>query len=142
MGRVCAELQRAHVRDRGWEELVDRAFSLAEFVQDKVANDTTGAWLLATEAQCSNVGFWYVPKRLRPFDRDSATKEEWQELAKIAPKLKDRMQKAGDAMIGFQPVGSMDLVNYFRLVLPNPRHNSERKLKELMERMDGYGKDL
>jgi len=128
--------------DRGWEELVDRAFSLAEFVQDKVANDTTGAWLLATEAQCSNVGFWYVPKRLRPFDRDSATKEEWQELAKIAPKLKDRMQKAGDAMIGFQPVGSMDLVNYFRLVLPNPRHNSERKLKELMERMDGYGKDL
>jgi glutamate/tyrosine decarboxylase-like PLP-dependent enzyme len=128
--------------DEGWEKLVDHAFSLAKFVEAEVVQDTTGAWALATPAQCANVGFWYVPPRLRPFNKDTATPEQFAEIAKVAPKLKDRMQRAGDAMIGFQPVPALNLPNFFRLVLPNPRHNSETKLRELMKRMDAMGADL
>jgi len=128
--------------DAGWEQLVDRAFDLAKFVENEVVNDTTGAWVLATPAQCANVGFWYVPPRLRPFDKSTATPEQFAELAKVAPKLKDRMHRAGDAMIGFQPVPALNLPNFFRLVLPNPRHNSEEKMRALMRRMDELGADL
>ena len=56
--------------------------------------------------------------------------------------LKDCMQRSGDAMIGFQPVPALGLPNFFRLVLPNARHNSEKKLRDLMQRMDALGQDL
>jgi len=52
------------------------------------------------------------------------------------------MQRSGDAMIGFQPVPALGLPNFFRLVLPNARHNSEKKLRDLMQRMDALGQDL
>ena len=58
--------------DAGWEQLVDRAFDLAKFVENEVVNDTTGAWVLATPAQCANVGFG-TSRRLRPFDKSTAT---------------------------------------------------------------------
>lgn len=128
--------------DAGWEALVDHSFSLAKFVESEVKSDATGAWVLAAEAQCANVGFWYIPPRLRPFNKDTASIEQFEEIAKIVPKLKDRMQRAGDAMIGFQPVSALNLLNFFRLVLPNPRHNSEKKLRALMQRMDLAGQDL
>lgn len=128
--------------DAGWERLVDHSFALAKFVETEVVSDQTGAWALAAPAQCANVGFWYVPKRLRPFNKETATPEQMKELAKVAPKLKDRMQRAGLAMIGFQPVPAFGLQNFFRLVLPNPRHNSESKLRELMHQMDKLGEDL
>ena len=128
--------------DAGWEELVDWCFSLAKFVESEVTSDTTGAWALASEAQCSNVGFWYVPPRLRPFNKDTATPEQFAAISKIAPKLKDRMQRSGEALIGFQPIPALGLPNFFRLVLPNARHNSEKKLRDLMRRMDALGQDL
>jgi glutamate decarboxylase len=52
------------------------------------------------------------------------------------------MQRTGDAMIGFQPIDSMNLPNFFRLVLPNPRHLSQDMLRDMMARMDDLGKDL
>eukprot|EP00039_Didymoeca_costata_P027290 m.18096 g.18096 ORF g.18096 m.18096 type:complete len:885 (-) comp6199_c0_seq1:21-2675(-) len=128
--------------DAGWEELIDHCFALTKFVEQEVENDTTGAFVLATPAQCCNVGFWYVPPRLRPFNKEKATPEQFLELSKVAPKLKDRMQRKGDAMIGFQPVPALNLPNFFRLVLPNARHNSERKLRALLKRMDALGADL
>ena len=133
-----------HRGDAGWAALVDRSFGLAEvvegFVREKNAED--GSFVLAAPAQCANVGFWYVPPRLRPFDPATATQQELTEIGFVAPKLKDRMQRAGDAMIGFQPIDSMNLPNFFRLVLPNSRHLSKEMLRDMLARMDELGKDL
>ena len=52
------------------------------------------------------------------------------------------MQRTGDAMIGFQPIDSMNLPNFFRLVLPNSRHLSKNALDAMLDRMDDMGKDL
>jgi glutamate decarboxylase len=131
-----------HRGDAGWAQLVDRAFALAKFVEREVVNDASGAWALAAPAQCANVGFWYVPPRLRPFDAATASDETMAEIGKVAPKLKHLLQVSGDAMIGFQPVSSLHLPNFFRLVLSNPRHNSEAKLRALMQRMDAHGSTL
>ena len=133
-----------HRGDSGWAELVDRSFGLAEavedFVREKAVED--GSFVLAAPAQCANVGFWYVPPRLRPFNPATATAQQLAEIGYVAPKLKDRMQRSGDAMIGFQPIDSMNLPNFFRLVLPNSRHLSKEMLRDMMARMDDLGKDL
>jgi glutamate decarboxylase len=113
---------------------------LEGFVREK--QETDGSFVLAAHAQCANVGFWYVPPRLRPFDPKTATPTQFAEIGFVAPKLKDRMQRAGDAMIGFQPIDSMNKPNFFRLVLPNPRHLSKDNLRDMLDRMDELGKDL
>ena len=127
--------------DEGFAKCIDRSFHLAKFVQLEVEN-SDGKFILVQPAQCSNIGFWYVPPRLRPFDRNTATKEDWAELGYVAPKIKDAMQGAGDAMIGFQPIASMGYVNFFRLVLPNPRHITEMDLRAMLDRMDVYGQEF
>ena len=127
--------------DEGFAKCIDRSFHLAKFVQLEVEN-SDGKFVLVQPAQCSNVGFWYVPPRLRPFNRTTATEEDWAELGYVAPKLKNAMQKAGDAMIGFQPIASMGYVNFFRLVLPNPRHITEMDLRAMLDRMDTYGQEF
>ena len=71
-----------------------------------------------------------------------ATANQLAEIGFVAPKLKDAMQRAGDAMIGFQPIDSMNKPNFFRLVLPNPRHLSKDMLRDMLDRMDELGKDL
>ena len=130
--------------DDGFGALVDRAFGLAKTVEGFVREkqETDGSFVLAAHAQCANVGFWYVPPRLRPFDPKTATPTQFAEIGFVAPKLKDRMQRAGDAMIGFQPIDSMNKPNFFRLVLPNPRHLSKDNLRDMLDRMDELGKDL
>ena len=112
-----------HRGDDGFSDLVDRAFGLADAVQQDVSQQQAddGSFVLAAEAQCANAGFWYVPPRLRPFDPATATANQLTEIGFVAPKLKDAMQRAGDAMIGFQPIDSMNKPNFFRLVLPPTR---------------------
>ena len=101
-----------------------------------------GSFVLAANAQCANVGFWYVPPRLRPFKYAGASANQLTEIGFVAPKLKDRMQREGDTMIGFQPIDSMNLPNFFRLVLPNSRHLSKQMLSDMLDRMDEMGNNL
>ncbi len=50
------------------------------------------------------------------------------------------MQKAGDAMIGFQPL--QGLPNFFRIVFPSAWTVSTADLDALMTRIDGFGTKL
>ena len=75
-----------HRSDAGWGELVDRAFDFAADVEEMVR--ASDAFVLAQPAQCANVGFWYVPPRMRPFDPATASEDELAEIGYVAPKLK------------------------------------------------------
>lgn len=50
------------------------------------------------------------------------------------------MQRAGDALINFQPLGS--LPNFFRIVFASPLSIEEADLDSLLDRMDQYGQEL
>ena len=82
----------------------------------------------------------YVPPSLRPFDPAAASPEQWAALGRVAPAIKARMQQAGDAMIGYQPLGQ--LPNFFRLVFANCVGVSRQQLQQLLQRIDQYGRDL
>lgn len=61
-------------------------------------------------------------------------------LLQVAPKVKDAMQKAGDAMIGFQPL--QGLPNFFRIVFPSAWTVSTADLDALMTRIERFGNKL
>ena len=58
----------------------------------------------------------------------------------MAPALKMRMQRSGDAMIGFQPLGA--LPNFFRVVFSGASALRAEDIDALMARMDALGRAL
>lgn len=58
----------------------------------------------------------------------------------VAPRIKDAMQQAGDAMIGFQPL--QGLPNFFRIVFPSAWTVTTADLDALMTRIEGFGSKL
>lgn len=132
-------LQWKAVGDAGFAARVEHNIELAEHVEACVAA-AGGAFLMAVPRVAANVCFWYVPPSLRPLDPAAASPEQWAALGRVAPAIKARMQQAGDAMIGYQPLGQ--LPNFFRLVFANCVGVSRQQLQQLLQRMDQYGRDL
>lgn len=58
----------------------------------------------------------------------------------VAPRIKDAMQQAGDAMIGFQPL--QGLPNFFRIVFPSAWTVTTADLDALMTRIEAFGNKL
>eukprot|EP00939_MAST-03C_sp_MAST-3C-sp1_P003539 g3539.t1 len=141
-----------HRGDRGMGASVERCFDLARFTADFMKRETSGAWELAYEPSCANVCFWYVPKALRPFkwtpastpskgDEEQETRERLvAEIHKVAPLMKTRMQREGDAMIGFQSVNGRP--NFFRLVFPSGESTSESDVLGMLRRMEVIGESV
>jgi len=61
-------------------------------------------------------------------------------MLQVAPAIKELMQEAGDAMIGFQPLG--DAPNFFRLVFAGAKLLQECNLEGLLQQIDTYGEYL
>merc|ERR1719326_2394222 len=100
--------------DEGMAANVDHCFALAEKMATRMREDTTGAWELVYEPSCTNVCFWYVPEKFRPFRWEGSTESQRDNIHKVAPLIKNEMQRQGDAMIGFQAVNGRP--NFFRIV--------------------------
>merc|ERR1719412_1093065 len=106
----------------------------------RIRNDSTGAWELVYEPSCSNVCFWYVPEKLRPFSYENSTESQREEIHKVAPLIKNEMQRQGDALIGFQAVNGRP--NFFRMVFASADIVAESDVLELIERMAALGEKL
>ncbi|KAK3907320.1 Cysteine sulfinic acid decarboxylase [Frankliniella fusca] len=107
--------------DAGLAALVDNAMECARyFRQLLLASDAFR--LVSAEAQdCTNVCFWYIPKRLRGLTED---KGWWDQLATVAPAVKERMAQRGTLLVGYCPLPHKGHVNFFRMVTtcqPPPR---------------------
>jgi len=127
--------------DEGLEAHVDKAYALAAHLEDRVRN-SGGKFVMVMPRSCTNVCFWYVPERLRPLAGDVAKAPEAlrEELHRVAPALKDRMQRAGLGLIGFQP--NKGLPNHFRCVIAGGIGIEASDLDELLDEMDKLGRDL
>ena len=58
----------------------------------------------------------------------------------VVPAIKELMQQKGDAMIGFQPLGSAP--NFFRIVFAGAKLLQDCDLDALLQRIDTYGQQL
>merc|ERR1712113_1262115 len=71
------------------EDIVDNTFAMTDYLEELVRNHP--GFRLVPEystRQCTNLGFWYIPERLRGKTEDDAW---WREVGAIAPKVKEQM---------------------------------------------------
>ncbi|XP_025081278.1 cysteine sulfinic acid decarboxylase-like isoform X2 [Pomacea canaliculata] len=102
--------------DSGMADNIENAFKNAEYFQ-KLLSETEGFRLVLPEFQSTNICFWYIPPSLRG---QMETKEWWEKVGKVAPEIKRKMTVQGTMLIGYQPLSSKNLVNFFRIVILNP----------------------
>uniref|UniRef100_A0A5F9CP22 Cysteine sulfinic acid decarboxylase n=1 Tax=Oryctolagus cuniculus TaxID=9986 RepID=A0A5F9CP22_RABIT len=118
---------------QGLELRVDRAFALARYLLEEVKKRE--GFELVMEPEFLNVCFWFVPPSLG----QQRSPNYSQELAQVAPALKERMVKEGSMMIGYQPHGAR--VNFFRVVVANPAL-TRADVDFLLDELERLGRDL
>ncbi|XP_068143315.1 cysteine sulfinic acid decarboxylase [Drosophila tropicalis] len=95
--------------------LVDHAINVARLLEDKIRLRSDRFRLVLDTHEYANVCFWYIPKALRVSSEQET--EEWrQQLYTVAPKIKEQMAYSGTLMIGYSPLKSQNLGNFFRMV--------------------------
>lgn len=98
---------------KGIEKNVDNAFDNRDHLVERLQQEE-GFRLVKENPMCTNVCFWYIPPRLRGQEE---TEEWWQDVAKVAPVIKQRMMSQGTMMCGYQNHGN--LPNFWRMVILN-----------------------
>jgi len=125
--------------DAGLAARIDRSVALCRYWADKVQRDDR--FRLACPFVLLNVCFWYLPRALRrTFDPDAIPAAERDALHRIAPAIKARMQRAGQALIGFQAVNG--LPNFFRAVVPGPDVVTTRDVDAILDTIAAHGDAL
>lgn len=129
-----------HHGDVGFAARVDHAVEVAEYTRRRI-EESDGAFTPIVSGNFTNVVFAWVPPDLRPLDLGpeaivalpAGTREL---LHSIPPMIKARMQAAGTAMIGFQPVHG---VNTFRILVMNT-NVTDTDIDATLACIDEYGR--
>jgi len=120
--------------ESGFEERIDRGIENARYLADQI-KEREGFRLLV-EPSSFNVGFWFIPPSLRGQEE---TKEWWDKLYKIAPKIKAKMMEDGSMMVGYQPNGGYG--NFIRMVVHNPSL-TRKDIDYVVDTVERLGLDL
>ncbi|XP_034109224.1 cysteine sulfinic acid decarboxylase [Drosophila albomicans] len=107
------------LKARGYAQyghLVDHAIDMSRLLEQKLRERPDRFRLVLDKHEYSNVSFWYIPKALR-VSRKEETPEWWTRLYTVAPKIKEQMAYSGTLMVGYTPLSSRKLGNFFRMVL-------------------------
>jgi glutamate/tyrosine decarboxylase-like PLP-dependent enzyme len=119
--------------DSGFAARVDRAVSLADHVRTTVTT-SDGRFAPLVAGDFTNVCVLWVPPELRPLDLATIDSGSRARLHALAPRVKARMQDAGTALIGVQPLHGL---NCFRLLFMNPRVTTT-DAQDLLDLIDLY----
>ncbi len=122
--------------EAGFAARIDRVMALAEDLETRLRDDPRFA--LTYPRSCSNVCFWWVPPDLRPLPGSikNASASVRQRLGSFAPRIKDRLQREGSLMLGFQAID--DLPHFFRLLILNPQVTGG-DLEDALRLLDRHG---
>jgi len=122
------------------EEIVDNTFAMTDYLEERVAT-TPGFRLVPNykDRQCTNLGFWYIPPRLRGLTEDDGW---WEEVATVAPKIKEMMIKEGTLMIGYQPLPYKGLRNFFRMVIHAVPRPTKEHMDHVVNEIERFGEQL
>jgi glutamate/tyrosine decarboxylase-like PLP-dependent enzyme len=143
-------LSWAHYGDVGYANHVDNFMSCAKYLASQVSANPN--FQLVTDVgtkTASNVCFWYIPPSARaleqPWQGSGAMSEEWKKLVHVAAAtIKERMQKKGSMMIGFQSIPLHDdpnPANFFRMVVMSSIATNA-DMDFLLSEIEALGADL
>merc|ERR1712241_32334 len=121
---------------KGFERQIDRLMELTQYQVAKMKAMPEKFHLITPEPECTNVSFWYVPKRLRDEKKDHYWEDE---LGKCTSIIKGRMMKKGSMMVSYQPLGRIP--NFFRSIISN-QAQTEEDIDFMLQEIDALGCDL
>lgn len=123
--------------DQGMRLKIDRMMDISSYLMERVQEQEDFRVVLP-KFECTNICFWYIPPSLM---NQTENEEWWGKLSKVAPAIKGRMVSKGSLMIGYQPLPSLNKVNFFRFVLC--QDNCEKSdMDFIIEEIRRLGKDL
>ncbi|KAL1461854.1 hypothetical protein WDU94_013721 [Cyamophila willieti] len=115
----------------GFERFVDNAVDCSRYFLEQILK-RPGFRLVIPEFQCTNICFWFIPASMRDKPEDDTW---WSTLAKVAPRIKEKLVLAGTLMIGYQPLQHRNLHNFFRLVTtchpPSSKDDMDHAIRQI-----------
>lgn len=124
--------------ERGFEHMIDNAFEKAAYFADRVK--CREGFELIVMPQYTNVCFHYIPKFMRQREPKD---EKWKEsISKITAIIKEKMMKNGNLMIGYSPLASKGLKNFFRMVVTAQPPATEAMMDFVLNQIEEIGESL
>lgn len=117
-----------------FEKLIDNAIDRAEYMV-RAIHQRDGFRTVQDQVAFTNVCFWYVPQRMRG---KMESVEWWSELYRFVAKIKEKMVLDGSLMIGYSPLPSKNIGNFFRMIfacLPPATEESIERILDEVERI-------
>ncbi|KAK6635456.1 hypothetical protein RUM44_000707 [Polyplax serrata] len=124
--------------DAGFEKLVDQAMECSRYFKNQISS-RDGFKLVIPSFECTNICFWYIPKRLR---NKPETEDWWEEIHKVAPKIKENLTYQSSLMIGYQPLNHKNLKNFFRMVNTCHPERTYEDMDYVIEQIECHGENL
>ena len=121
--------------DEGFAHRVDHAMDLSAHAAALLRDDPR--FFLAYPPSFTHACFYWVPRALRPL-RDLCAAEVAERLGKVTTAIKDRMQRTGTTLLGYQPMDGKP--NFFRLLILNPEV-TRSDVEETLTLIDRHGEE-
>jgi glutamate/tyrosine decarboxylase-like PLP-dependent enzyme len=155
--------------DEGVERRIDHCVDLIDYMNERAVSTTDGQGrrcFRVVKHAFANLCFYVIPPSHRdaihalalPADDEDdglvlsrLTAEQRASLGKVAPVIKDRMQRQGKALIGFQPVNQqfegqepVTFRNCWRMVIAGSREETmqEEQIDQILQDMLDLSEDL
>ncbi|KAL7036623.1 hypothetical protein ACKWTF_008879 [Chironomus riparius] len=97
----------------GFEAMIDNAFEKASYFADQVKSRE--GFELVVPIQYTSICFYYVPEYMRKQEQRDET--WWKGMSKVTAFIKEQMVMNGNLMLGYSPLASKNLGNFFRMVV-------------------------
>uniref|UniRef100_A0A6B2L370 Glutamate decarboxylase n=1 Tax=Arcella intermedia TaxID=1963864 RepID=A0A6B2L370_9EUKA len=115
---------------QGFEHTINKLFQNAESLRNQIKS-TQNFYLVLDNPETFNVCFWYVPPQYLPMGFQapqkvlnlSKTLENGRKVHQLTAQIKGLMQKRGNLMVAYQPLG--DKPNFFKVCMNSPTATSE-----------------
>lgn len=123
----------------GFEKFMDNAFEKASYFADQV--EKREGFELIMRPQYTNICFHYIPKFMR--GDDETRDEKWSErLSKVTALIKEGMMRNGNLMIGYQPLASKGLKNFFRMVVTAQPFATHHMMDFVLDQIESIAEGL
>lgn len=119
----------------GFEILIDNTVDKASYLTQQISK-RQGFRLVNKNPQFTNVCFWYIPKSMRMKTENT---NWWDDLSKIVPIIKRNMVIEGLIMVGYAPLPTKHIGNFFRMTLTCFPPTTEVNLDHLLDEIERIG---
>lgn len=121
-----------------FEKLIDNAIDQSSYLVEELKR-RDGFRLVQEHVDFTNVCFWYIPKKWR----GEPETDEWHaQLYRLVAQMKEKMVLSGAIMVGYTPLASKGLGNFFRMVMACFPPATELAINHILDEIEQIGESM